>query len=473
MKHARFGLGHLLLCAACLHVAAAAGAHAAGRWGLAPGLFGEGGVASFASDGRVYRLQIAALEKTLGEEGAGAWLRAGAPVHVKLYSLSSALLGPVFGQSVLSVEPLNLLYYLGTLLLVYAVGREAFGEREGLVAAALSAGLLPTFLLHSTQLLKDPLFVAVALVLVLVSVKWLTTEYGLGAGLAAGLVGGAAAGSLWLIKNSAWWVVLAIMLLGAGLSLARQLGRRRLVAGNVAGVALMLLVGVGVSRLVTPYWLPKEYWMPHRPGAEKSEAGAEAAAAGGPAARDGAGRGLRTPADAQDGRRPGGRAPGGLLSGAALRVADARAQFVELYPGAASNVDEGVRFEGAGDVVRYLPRALLVGLCAPFPSMWLGAGGQAGAAGRLLGGAETLLMYGVYLLALVTLWRRRREPAVWMLALAALCGVLALGLVVVNVGALYRQRYLFWILLIVVAADAAARLAAPRAPGAGRPAAKS
>jgi hypothetical protein len=42
--------------------------------------------------------------------------------------------------------------------------------------------------------------------------------------------------------------------------------------------------------------------------------------------------------------------------------------------------------------------------------------------------------------------------------LIALIGVLALGMVVVNVGALYRQRYLFWILFIVVGAETVSRI---------------
>jgi hypothetical protein len=445
-------LKYLLLVATCLHLTAATGAHLAGRWGAASGTFDAGGVAAFASDGRVYRLQIAALEETLKQEGAAVWLRAPAPVHVKLYSLSFALFSPLFGQSVLSAEPLNLCYYLATLLLVFALGREAFGPREGLLAAWMTAGLLPSFLLHTTQLLKDPLFVLLGLALVLVSLKWLTTAYTLPGGLTAGALGGAAAASLWLVKSSAWWVVLAIMFLGAALSVATQARRRTVLGANLAGMALMLAVGLSASQFITPYWLPEEYWMPHRPGAGgagpagQGDGGAQAGAAA--EARAGSG----SEADA------GGRQTGAPWSRVAGRIAHARAQFTELYPDAGSNLDADVRFGGVSDVVGYLPRAALVGLCAPFPSMWFGAGGNVGKAGRLLSGCETLLMYVVVLLALQSLWHRRQQLPVWLLVLAALTGITALGLVVVNVGALYRQRYLFWILLVVVGAETVARL---------------
>lgn len=452
-------LRYLLLIAACVHLAAASGAHLAGRRGVAAGTFGDGGIASFASDGRVYRLQIVALEETLKREGPAAWLRAPAPVHVKLYSLSFALFSPLFGPSVLSAEPLNLIYYLATLLLVFALGGEAFGPREGLLAAWMSAALLPSYLLHTTQLLKDPLFVVLALALVLVSVKWLTTRYTVAGGLTAGALGGAAAASLWLVKNSAWWVVLAMMFLGAALSVAMQARRRTLLRGNLAGIAVMLAVGLSASHFITPYWLPKEYWMPYRPGADA----ARPAGQGGATAETHTGS---TPEVAEAAGTPGGGRTSAPWSRVAGRVAHARAQFVELYPDAGSNLDADVRFGGAYDVVRYLPRAVLVGLCAPFPTMWFGAGGSVGTAGRLLGGWETLLMYVVELLALQSLWHRRRQLPAWLLVLIALIGVTALGLVVVNVGALYRQRYLFWILFVVMGAETLARLLPARFAGA-------
>jgi hypothetical protein len=427
----------------CVHLAAAAGAYAAGRWALAPGTFGDGGIASFASDGRIYRLQIVALERTLKEEGAAAWLGTPAPVHVKLYSLSFALFSPLFGQTVLSVEPLNLIYYLATLLLVYASGSEAFGRREGLLAAWMTAALLPSFLLHTTQLLKDPLFVVLALALVLVSLKWLTTRYTLRGGLVAGALGGVASGALWLVRDSMWVVMLAVMLLGAGLCVVQQVRRRAMVAGNLAGIALMLAAGLSVRALVAPYYLPREYWEP------AAVAASRAGKAGG--TMEGS-----TPQAAAAAHAPDGR-PRWPWAQIVARIADKRSQF-GIYEGAESNLDAHVRFDSASDVIRYLPRAALIGLCAPFPRMWFGAGGQVGSAGRLLSGGETFLMYVVQTLALVSLWHRRRQPPAWLLVTAALIGVTALGIVVVNVGALYRMRYLFWMLFIIAGAATAARM---------------
>ena len=434
-------LRHLIIIAICIHIATAAGVYLAAQHNAAPNTFGDGGIARFASDGRVYQRQIDALDQTLKQDGFRAWLHTPAPVHIKLYSLSYAAFSPLFGRTILSVEPLNLLYYVVTLMLVFALGREAFGAKAGFVAALMYLLMQPSFLLHTTQLLKDPLFVAVTLILMFISLKWITTEYTLPRGLLVGALGGLAGASLWLIKHSAWWVILAIMVLGLVFSLVAQLQRRALVMGNIAGVALMLGMALSVSYFVTPYYLPKEYWTPHRPGDSKAMPSASAEL---------------------DNEELAVKSVEGF-SGPGKSVALARARF-SLYPNARSNVDADVRFASTLDILRHIPRAFVIGMFAPFPNMWFSSGDQVGKAGRLLSGCETLLMYVVQLLAVTTLWHRRRHLPSWLLVMTALIGVVALGLVVVNIGALYRQRFLFWIVFIIVAADAVTRLARSRWP---------
>ena len=435
-------LRYLLLAAICIHIAIAAVVYLAARYNIAPNSFSKGGIASFASDGHVYQVQINSLDRILKEDGVRAWFGTLAPVHIKLYSLCYAAFSPLFGQSILSVEPLNLLYYLATLLLVFALGREAFGTSAGLVAALMCLLILPSFLLHTTQLLKDPLFIVVTLVVLLISLKWITTEYTLRKGLLVGALGGVAVASLWLIKHSAWGVVMAIVVLGLALSVAGQVQRRTFQTGNIAGLAIMLGIALAVSSLVTPYYLPKEYWTPHRPHDAKA---------------------MPTASAEFDNEELALKSVEGF-TGPGKSVALARARFA-LYPNARSNVDSDVRFASTLDILRHFPRALVIGMFAPFPSMWFSSGYQVGRAGRLLSGIETLLMYVVQLLAATTLWHRRRHLPSWLLVMTALIGLLALGLVVINVGALYRQRFLFWIVFIIIAADTVVRLARGRWPG--------
>ncbi len=51
---------------------------------------------------------------------------------------------------------------------------------------------------------------------------------------------------------------------------------------------------------------------------------------------------------------------------------------------------------------------------------------------------------------------------VWFLVLVGALGATALGLTVVNVGTLYRLRYVFWALFVVAAADTISRIVAAR-----------
>ena len=100
----------------------------------------------------------------------------------------------------------------------------------------------------------------------------------------------------------------------------------------------------------------------------------------------------------------------------------------------------------------------MIGYFAPFPKMWLTMGNQVGRSGRILSGVETLALYLIEALALVGLWSGRRVVGVWFLWLVSAMGLISLALVVVNVGALSRLRYVFAILLIILASDGGRRL---------------
>jgi len=135
------------------------------------------------------------------------------------------------------------------------------------------------------------------------------------------------------------------------------------------------------------------------------------------------------------------------------QIGQRRAGFQSGYAANRSTIDGEVRLLNVTDILRYLPRATAIGFLAPFPNMWLQVGGQAGRSGRLMSGLEMLLMYVMYLSALVALWFERKRIPMWLIFTVASAGIVGLGLIVANVGALYRLRYAFWILLIVIGAQ--------------------
>lgn len=413
--------------------------YALGRSAVLPWTFDENGVAaSFASDGVRYRADASELSGALWRGEFGAWLTADRPFHVKLYSVCFALFGPLLGYNVLGAEPLNAVFYLACVALALCIGRELFGARAGLTAACAVA-LWPSFLLHTTQFLKDPLFAALTLALVLVNVRWLTREYTLGGALRAGAAGSLVVTALCFARSGMGALLVALVVLGALALSARQLCARRLLAANVAGALMLLAVTLAVPRLARGALELGRSPSSARWSAEHATRRESAAEEIESATRE------------------------GFLSGAAARVGRVRRRFVELYPDSGSNVDADVRIESASDLLLYLPRAAEVGFLAPFPDMWLSSGRSVGTAGRLLGGVESLAMYAVEALALIALWGTRRRLAAWLLFASAATGVIALGLVAVNVGTLYRLRYVFVMLLIVLAAEVPARFIERRA----------
>ncbi len=100
----------------------------------------------------------------------------------------------------------------------------------------------------------------------------------------------------------------------------------------------------------------------------------------------------------------------------------------------------------------------MIGFFAPFPNAWFVAGDVAGLAAKLVSGIETLTMYAIEFLAVLGLWWNRQRLSAWLLLLVAAAGVTLLATVLVNVGTIYRLRYAFWMMIIVLGAMGATRL---------------
>jgi Dolichyl-phosphate-mannose-protein mannosyltransferase len=427
-----------LLCgAAILHLVLSVTIYGLGRYALLPGTFDGNGVAvAFASDGVRYRADAAALSEALTGGELRYWFGANHPFHVKLYSVCFALFGPLLGYNIVGAEPLNALFYLASLVLVFSIGREVFNRRVGLLAAGAVA-LWPSFLLHTTQFLKDPLFVAEMLALILIVVRWLTRTYSWSGALLTGAAGGLIATAICLTRTDMGEMLVATVLLGALMLVARQLWERRLRVTNLVGMALLVTV-----TLTVPQVMPNALKLGRSPSSARMLIRQET---------------LRV-ATAEEVTRETSEeaAQAHLWSRMAARVGKVRRRFIEMYPNSGSNIDPDVELNSMADLLRYLPRAAMVGFFAPFPNMWLASGTQVGSAGRLLGGLESLAMYAVEALALLGLWRGRRRLSAWFLWAVAAVGMIALGLVVINVGTLFRLRYVFLMLLIIPAAEGAA-----------------
>jgi putative peptidoglycan lipid II flippase len=129
------------------------------------------------------------------------------------------------------------------------------------------------------------------------------------------------------------------------------------------------------------------------------------------------------------------------------RASELRAHFVHFgrSVGAGSEVDGDRLPDTAWSAIAYLPRALIVGLFAPFPDTW----GERVTLPRLVGAMETACWYLAFLGGLVTVARHRSRK---LLAGAVFCAVLIsiLAYIHPNVGTLYRQRFGLWHFFMLV-----------------------
>src|ERR1051325_8074013 len=167
----------LIIAAAVLHLFLAIALFVAGRAGVAPSLIDRDGImGSFAFDSYEYQHGAIELAELIRSGQITAWATAGQPVHVKIIAVPFALLSPLFGYSTLSAEPYNLICYVAIIGLVFALGREVGSHRTGVLSAAVVA-LWPTFLLHTMQLLKDPLFITAVLAFLFCAITSLDRTY--------------------------------------------------------------------------------------------------------------------------------------------------------------------------------------------------------------------------------------------------------------------------------------------------------
>ena len=412
-----------LLLAGAIHVALTIAIFLTGSLQLLPGTFDQHGIGlTFAIDGTTYRPLISDLVSVWQMNGTEAWLGARAPLHAHLYSVSFAVFGRLVGHNVLAAEPLNLFYYLSILSCIYVLGREIFSPRAGLLAATIVA-VWPSFLLHSTQLLRDPLSIACLLGLMVVLTLLLTREPDWTRTIALGAVGAVLLTVFWIARGNMWNLVLVAIAITFVLLVIRMARQKKVMIRN----ALAMLAIVVVALLV-----PARFESSTLPGAR-------------PPASPFAIPSASQPAPAE-----------GIWARAIQQIANRRAGF-HAYVAQESNIKGDVELNGVRDILEFLPSAAVIGFLSPFPRMWFESG-SFGLATRVLSGAETLLMYLLYVAVGFCVWQERRNLRTWLLFLVATIGMVALGLVVVNAAALYRIRYVFWMLLIVLAAQGIRRL---------------
>src|ERR1051326_7694288 len=148
---------YFLIIPLCLHLAFATFICLAGKWALRPDKLNESGLL-LVNDNLEYHAELVSLVNKLRSEGFPAFARTPSSIQVKLYSISYYIISPLFGDTIMSVEPVNVLLYLAILCLLFRLGGLVCNREASFIAASVVA-VWPSFLLHTTQLLRDPLFI--------------------------------------------------------------------------------------------------------------------------------------------------------------------------------------------------------------------------------------------------------------------------------------------------------------------------
>jgi len=113
-----------------------------------------------------------------------------------------------------------------------------------------------------------------------------------------------------------------------------------------------------------------------------------------------------------------------------------------------SSLDYTKRYSSIGDVILYLPRALQIGLFAPFPDQWLKSGSsRANTIMRKVAIFEMSIFYISFMFLLANVTKLMKNPAVVFVLLLSVGMILIQTYSVTNIGTLYRMRFLFHIII--------------------------
>jgi hypothetical protein len=143
---------------------------------------------------------------------------------------------------------------------------------------------------------------------------------------------------------------------------------------------------------------------------------------------------------------PGLKQPNGFFETSLFQLIIVRQGFLETAAG--SVVDRNVYLRSITDIVEYIPRALQIGLFAPFPSMWFTQGyTEGGTIMRMIAAFEMIAAY-LLLGGLALLWPKLlplQRRAFLMVLSICLVTIAIFGIAFPNIGALYRMRYAFYL----------------------------
>jgi hypothetical protein len=374
------------------------------------------GLWNFAPDSFSYHREAIRLLAFLNKGDLSGWWGSSPFWHVKWIALSYGAIKP----DPLAFAPVNAIVWAASMYCVYKIARILLPNRQTFsIVCALIFGFFPSYLLHTTQLLRDPLYVLGMLLMIWGWVGLFSGYRGIVLSLLASF------GVLIAYLNRIYILepLIVLSLLATILVLWRVPQARM--------YALLAFIVIGGFYV---YQYPPKFTQ-IRQKEKRAVTSTDSTHADEPKTGN-----LRLFANrVTDWARY-----------QVVRLSNARNNWIYKYPNAGTNIDTDVHFRSLKDILTYVPRAAMIGFLAPFPTQWFGTARTAGRASRLVAGLEMIVWY-VLLLGFVyflctgpVAWQIR----IWMLTYTVTL-VLLTSLVVSNIGALYRLRYVYFLPILI------------------------
>lgn len=121
------------------------------------------------------------------------------------------------------------------------------------------------------------------------------------------------------------------------------------------------------------------------------------------------------------------------------------------YVAAKSNLDTDTAFNSVKGIFLYLPRAAQIAFLAPFPNQWFGdASCAANSLMRRISILEIVIIYFTLIFLPYAIWHWRKRIEIWIIFIFCVYMMLVYGLVICNVGTLYRMRYGYITILVAL-----------------------
>ncbi len=426
-----FQVRTLLVLGSLIHIFYTISVFLIGKFQILPNFISTNGILKGDAESYISRAEL--LSQRLSEGNLDFLLAHIDQIHLRFYTLAYHLQSGILGSNVLTFEIINLPLFLCILFLVYKIGENLFDSKVGFVSAYIII-FFPTFILHTTQPLRNNLFVAIFLFLIWQLLSLFSKKLSVFQALISALIISLTFISLWFVRDAMFLVYLGIIVLALVLIIVKNFRQKWELKYNLIPILFLLISAFLVPKYLSNYLPLKSFqliaWEKRKQG--KIKVSAKNKIFKEREVEDKVNNKIRQ------------RKPIYLR-----KINTVRFGFSNSYKNVGSNIDKDYLFEDTQSLIFYLPKAFAIGFFAPFPNMWFQEGAMYGKTGRIIAGLETLIMYLFILLACIAFIKNLSEPIIFV-SLSIFTAFLAFGLTVINVGAIYRLRYAFWILLIIL-----------------------